>query len=380
MPNARLQGIQSALDHDASVRNDVHAVATNWFVNRCPLVTRLPRVPVGSTTFTVVSRGPRPRTGETAAPVGPGDTVIALADAGPFLNGDVLELPTGERVELVDHPDAARNTVAVRRGAEGTYPGAVLHVPAVVRLIGNSRTGAEVDQRAAAGKPEAVEQYCQTWQHPVRVGGGLRAETSCQTPGGTRTPFDAAKQAALQDLIDDMECSTFYGRGEAPHVSGRPKQKGLRALLAGTLTANPGDAREYRPADLVRDAFRPCRANGGDPDVLLVSSEFMTGFATWGQVAHRVDGGASVLGVKIDVFEVPFLKGVTVIEAPLLRPFTAVALTSSGVRMRMKRNEFWSPRGSRGDAHEGDWIAEGAVEVDNPGHHAWVEGITGFAG
>ena len=47
--------------------------------------------------------------------------------------------------------------------------------------------------------------------------------------------------------------------------------------------------------------------------------------------------------------------------------------------MRMKRNEFWNPRGVRGDAYEGDWIAEGAVEVDNPQHHAWVEGITAFS-
>ena len=47
--------------------------------------------------------------------------------------------------------------------------------------------------------------------------------------------------------------------------------------------------------------------------------------------------------------------------------------------MRMKRNEFWNPRGSRGDAFEGDWIAEGAIEIENPSHHAWVEGITAFS-
>ena len=64
----------------------------------------------------------------------------------------------------------------------------------------------------------------------------------------------------------------------------------------------------------------------------------------------------------------------TIIEAPLLKPFTAVALTSSEVRMRMKRNEFWSPRGSRGDAFEGDWVAEGAIEIENPAHHAGSRG------
>jgi hypothetical protein len=67
------------------------------------------------------------------------------------------------------------------------------------------------------------------------------------------------------------------------------------------------------------------------------------------------------------------------VEAPLLRPFTAVALTSSEIRLRVKRNEFWSPRGVRGDAFEGDLIAEGAIELANESHHAWVEGITAFS-
>ncbi len=45
--------------------------------------------------------------------------------------------------------------------------------------------------------------------------------------------------------------------------------------------------------------------------------------------------------------------GVAIIEAPLLKPFTAICLTSAEVRMRMKRNEFWQPRGTRGDAYRG---------------------------
>ena len=91
----------------------------------------------------------------------------------------------------------------------------------------------------------------------------------------------------------------------------------------------------------------------------------MTGLATWGQAVQRIDAGVNVFGTPIDVFEAPFLGGVAIIEAPLLKPFTAVCLTSSEVRMRMKRNEFWNPRGVRGDAYEGDWIAEGAIELDN---------------
>ena len=64
MPNAYLQGIQGAFDNQAQIRNDIAVVAINWFLNRCPLVTRTPRLPCGSTTFTMVSRSFRTRTAQ----------------------------------------------------------------------------------------------------------------------------------------------------------------------------------------------------------------------------------------------------------------------------------------------------------------------------
>jgi len=228
-------------------------------------------------------------------------------------------------------------------------------------------------------RPVGVTQFCQTWQHPVQVGGSLQASSAFQNAPGVRTPFEQYKMDALQNLMDDMEYTSYYGRGEDPTFAARPKQKGLRALLGSTLTTDPINAGAYKPTDFMRDTLQLCRVNGGDPDVLLVSSSFMTGLATWSQAVQRIDAGVNVFGSPIDVFEAPFLGGVSIIEAPLLRPGTAVCLTSSEVRMRMKRNEFWNPRGVRGDAYEGDWIAEGAVEIDNHGHHAWVEGITAFS-
>ncbi len=39
----------------------------------------------------------------------------------------------------------------------------------------------------------------------------------------------------------------------------------------------------------------------------------------------------------------------------------------------------WNMRGNRGDMIEGDWIAEGAIEVVNEPHHAWLQGITAFS-
>lgn len=378
MPNAYLQGIQGAFDNQAQIRNDVSAVAINWFVNRCPLVTRLPRLSVGSTTFTMVNRAFRSRIATAAAALAVGDTHIALVDASPFMNGDVLELASGERVELTADPDLSTNVVTVRRGAEGTTP-ATGSVNDVIRLISNSRTGAEINQSGVAFRPVGVNQYCQTWQHPVQIGGSFQSTSGYQGTAGLHTPFEQGKMDALQNLMDDMEVSCYYGRGEDASVAGRPKQKGLKSLLTSNLVTTPTNAGAYKPTDLIRDTLEKCRIGGGDPDVLIVSTNFMTGLATWGHAAQRIDAGVNIFGTPIDVFEAPFLGGISIIEAPLLKPFSAICLTSSEVRLRMKRNEFWNPRGSRGDAFEGEWIAEGAIEIDNQAHHAWVEGISAFS-
>lgn len=378
MANAFLQGIQSAFDNQAQIRNDVHVVATNWFVNRCPLVARLPRLPVGSTTFTMVNRAYRSRVAALAAAVAAGDTQLPLVDASAFMTGDVLELASGERVELVADPNAATNVITVRRGVEGTTaaPGAA-NDP--IRLIANSRTGAEINQSAIAYRPVGVEQYCQTFQHPVQVAGSLQASAGYQAGAGLHGPFEQGKMDALQNLMDDLEVSCYYGRGEAPTAGGRPKQKGLKTLLVTNNTATPTNAGAYKPTDLIRDTLEKCRVRGGDPDVLLVATNFMTGLATWGHAAQRVDAGVNIFGTPINVFEAPFLGGISILEAPLLKPGSAICLTSAEVRLRMKRNEFWNPRGSRGDALEGDWVAEGAIEVDNESHHAWLEGIAAFS-
>jgi hypothetical protein len=378
MADQFLQGIFGAFDNQAQIRNEITVVAINWFANRCPLVTRVPRMPVGSVTFTMVSRSYRNRNFVLNANALSTDTTLTLTDASPIMNGDVIEMASCEHVEVVADPNLTLNTITVRRGAEGTTAAAGSQND-VLRLVGNSRTGAEVNQSGVGWKPVGVTQYCQTWQHPVQVAGSLQAASAFVTQPGIQTPLDQYKMDALQNLMDDMEVSSYYGKGEDPSVSGRPKQKGLRSLLSTNITTSPTNAGAYKPSDFIRDTLEKCRSGGGDPDVLLLSTNFMSGLATWGMAVQRIDAGVSIFGNPIDVFEAPFLGGVRIIEAPLLRPFTAACLTSSEVRMRMKRNEFWNPRGVRGDAVEGDWISEGAVEVDNQAHHAWVEGITAFS-
>lgn len=378
MPDAYSQGMPLYSDFQPQIINDIYVIAANWFVNRTPFVTRVPRVGVGSTKFEIISRKVRPSSTTLGAAVADGtSTTITLADASLFMNGDVLEFATGERVQITADPNVSANTVTVVRGVEGTTAAAQTSGGTVL-LIGNSRTGSEVDQNAIALKPTVVDQYCQTWQHPVQVGGSLQATTGFQTQAGVTTPLQQFQMDSLQNLMDDMERTTYYGKGDDGTSTGRPKQKGLRTLITNLITS-PTNAGAYTPTDFVRDIGETSRRNGGQVDVVLVSTEFMSGLAKWGQPIERLDAGATALGVNINTFYAPFLGGLTLIEAPLLRAYTAVGLTSQLCRMRMKRNEFYNPRGNRGDAVEGDYIAEGAVEVDNPEKHVWLEGITAFS-
>ncbi len=215
MPSSYLQGIQNAFDNQAQIVNDIYVVTTNWFVNRCPIVARTPRVPVGSTTFTIVSRGFRPRVALAAASIAAGDAQVTLVDASPFMNGDVLELASGERVEIIGDPNLVNNTVPVRRGAEGTTPGAG-SANDIIRLISNSRTGSrdQPERRgdAPVGRPPVLPDLAASGPGG-RVAPGLGRLPG---PAGIRTPFEQVKMDALQNLMDDMEVSSYYGRGEDP--------------------------------------------------------------------------------------------------------------------------------------------------------------------
>ena len=93
-----------------------------------------------------------------------------------------------------------------------------------------------------------------------------------------------------------------------------------------TTRRSPVNGSAYGSSDLIRDTLQAARQNGGEPDLLVVSTNFMSGFATWGQAIQRVPAGQTVFGTPINVLEAPFLHGVTIVEAPLLRPYTAIAL------------------------------------------------------
>lgn len=352
---------------------DVFGVAINWFANRTPLISRLPKLPTGSPSFVIINDNYRPRTAVVNAALDNAATSVVVADGSMFDLGDVIELE-GEQMLVTA---VSVNTLTVVRGYGGTT--AAAHAAGLsAYLITNTRTGAEVNIQALSRIPTPTVQYCQTVQHAYQVGGALQSVENFVS--GIGTPLDRDRMIAMQNCMDDFEQATYYGLGvPITSPSTRPQMKGLRNLIASNQTTAPVNAAAYKPSDLVRDTIQKCFDGGGNPNFMLVSTDFLTGFAVWGHAVQRLEAGATVFGTPIDLFEVPFLSGISLVPAPLLRPGTAVCLSGPEVRVRLKRPLFEKPRGSRGDAVEGDFIMEGAIELDNEAHHAWVSGITAFA-
>ena len=388
-----LQGFLGTYQAGVEARNDVTVAVRNWFANRNPLVTRLPYVPVERVDFLMYTHRYRARSTTLGVAVSSNSTTsLTFADATFLMNHDVLQLVDSasgntEFVQISGDPTSS-TTVNVTRGTAGTTALSSVANGSTVNLIGNSRNGAEVNQTGLSTIGVPRTQYCQTFQFPVQIGGSAQTARAQVMPGGIQTPFDFNMTVQLQNMIDDIETSCYYGIAQAPTAdSGNPdtavtaKMNGLRSIFQTNNisgSSSPTNASAYGSTDLIRDTLQAARQNGGEPDLLVVSTNFMSGFATWGQAIQRVPAGETIFGTPINVLEAPFLHGVTIVEAPLLRPFTAIALTSSEVYIRNKRNPYWNLRGNRGDMVEGDWIAEMAIEVVNESHHAWVENITAF--
>lgn len=201
---------------------------------------------------------------------------------------------------------------------------------------------------------------CQTFRHSYQF--DEAAQDDSRFGGGPPAPLDRGRTLVLQHVMDDFEGACYYGAC------------GIKEVLKNSTT-EPENAAAYKPADLIRDAILPCVVNGGNPDVLMVSPDFLKAFAVWESPAMRSEAGVNLYGTPISAFEVAFLKDVLVIPAPLLRSGTAIALCSKHVRIRLKQAPFDRTLGPK----EGEFVMEGAIEIENESHHAWVSGVTGFA-
>jgi hypothetical protein len=359
------------------IPSDVFGVAINWFVNRTPLVSRFPKLPVGSPQFLVTNDNYRPRSNpmNNGGALSSSATSVVVNDASIFDVGDVIQIE--QEYCLVTATATSNNSLTITRAYAGTT--AASHNDLLpVYLVSNSRTGSEVNLTSVSRIPQAVTQYCQTVQHAYQVGGALQSDANYL--GGSITPLDRDRMLAIQHVMDDFESACYYGRGvPLSSATSRPLMKGIQTLIQTNSTSNPTNAAAYKPSDLVRDTLQACFNGGGNPTLLVVSTDFLSGFAVWGHAAMRINAGTNVFGTPIDLFEAPFLSGVSIIPAPLLRPGTAICLSDPEVRIRLKRPMIDKPRGSRGDAFEGDIIMEGAIELDNEAHHAFVTGVTAFA-
>jgi len=375
--NAGIQGPYASINANV-IPFDVFRLAINYFPNRCPLTTRLAKLPINALTFYMNNDNYRPRNpiARTNAAYTSTGTSITVTDSTVFDVGDVL-LIDSERF-LVTAVNT-NNTITVTYAFENTTQANHANNTAIT-LITNARTGSDVDQNGLSRLPSTVAQYSQVVQHAYQVGGMLQSTGNYMD--GQITPLDRDRMFAMQHVMDDFEAALYYGKGTAGGISSslsNQTMKGLQALVTTNAVTSPTNGSAYKPTDFMRDTLQACFSAGGQPDMIIASPDFLTGMAQWGWTLQRLDQPVNELGIAAETFIVPFLGGTRIVPAPLLRTGTAVAINSQEVRIRIKRPLMDLPRGRRGDATEGDFIMEGALEVENEYKQAWVSGVTGFA-
>jgi uncharacterized protein DUF5309 len=390
-------GILSVIDFSPEQINVINEVEREYFVNEHPLFSRLPHRPATSETYTILSYDARITSSLVATGgISSSATSLPITDASPFMQGDILELVDAatlaviERVEVSANPTAAQiasspNTLTVKRGLEGTSGTAYLAAD-IVRLIGNSRTGAEIDQQAYRPTTTSLLQNVQTVQYPVQIGGKAEAITNIVLPPGASSIMGRDRAIKLLDATREIERSMLYGLGETPAANGdRAKMKGLKTLIktynsGGNVTTAAG-------ASVTKTQFLAATVNkiygqGGMADVVLCSQDFLGFLDTWVPTKTAVMGVGKTneLGFPINTFVLPLnAMPLTFIVEPQMRSGTAAVLSSNDLDVRFLRELFWLPREKRGDATEGDWIGDFAINMGHPKFHAWFEGMTSAA-
>lgn len=356
---------------------DVFGIAINFFMDRTPLVSRLPKRPEGSLSFKITKDQFRPNTTtmNQGATLASGGTSLTVTDASYLLVGDTIEIED----EMILITAISTNTLTITRGYGGTT--AASHVDAqTVYLVGRTTTGGEVDTDGIQLTVDTVDQYMQTIQHTYQVAGAVQSARNYALPPGLATPLARHKMIAMQHAMDDMERACFYGRGVALAATTTKQQmKGLRSLCTTNNVTNATNKTAYKPSDFYRDTIYRSVAAGGNPEVFLCSPDWGVGFLQWGWPLQMVDPGNDAFGTRFRAFRAPFAEDILIFPDPNLRSGTGVTLSKGEARLAVKRALSDKPRGSRGDADEGDMIAEVAIELDNEQHHCWLSGITGFA-
>ncbi len=353
---------------------DVMWMAINYFPRRCPLLYMLSKTPLGALTFYMNDDAFRPRTTVNTAAYTSAGTAITVADTTGFDVGDILEI---ESERFLVTAIANSITLTVTGAYEGTTQANHANNTALT-IITNARTGGEVDQNALSRLLTGVAQYSQTSQKAYQVSGALQSATNFAD--GRVTPLDRDRMMAIQHVMDDFERGMYYGKGAAlSSTVTRPTMKGFKTRITTNTTTQPTNYSAYKPSDFTRDLIQSCFTYGGQPSHVLVSPPFLTGLAQWGYTLQKLDVAETALGIQPEVYYAPFVGGVKLVPAPLLDGYSAIAFNEDEVRIALKRPLQILPRGRRGDAEEGDVIMEGAIDIENESHQAFVSGVTGFA-
>ena len=374
-------------DFQSSTVVPIYGVAQTAFINRNPAFTRLPQAPLGSMSFKTSTSLYRPQTTtlNNGGTLATGTTTVTVTDASIFQTGDTAEVLVGSAYEewLITAINLSTNVLTITRGYAGTT---ALSVPdtTTVYLLSNTRTGGEVNVTGISRLPLLYQQWSQTFQYPVHVAGALSACTELALPPGIVSMIGKERMLAIQNCSDDAERQIYYGR-PVPMVNDgdKPSFAGFRSYLqtnnnyiSGTNVTN---YTAYTPSDFTRDLIVAPANAGGAVDAIFVPTNFMQVLAIWGTPLLKLEPQQNAFGISPNVFKAAFLGDIMLIPSPLLRAGTFISVTSSQVRMRVKRNMFYKPRGSTGDADQADVIFDGALEVDQENHHAFVTGVTGYA-
>ena len=395
-----IAGVVREIDVQNEVRNDISFFVQRYYPNQYPLIARTTRKAVSTPIYDIRHSKIRPRLFPFSSALNGTDATSTLTmaptvvqdgvqygDTTALMPGDVLEIVSGgvaERIQVLATPayenatrpnfaTPAAGTVTVRRGVEGTTVATHATTDGPMLLIGNARFGDERFQPGLRSTPISVQQYNQTWLFPAQVTYGAQSTDVLGVPD----LFNQTKGGQLDNMARDMEVSSLYGIGESPYVNGNAKQKGVRQQIVTNRkqASSPGS---YVPKSLIADALNPIYLLGGTVDFMMVSVDVLTGIDGWGSGNLRLESGTDVLGLKIDAFQSSVAPRAAIIPNIYLKPGTIFGGDSSQLFWRNKQNEQWQDRGITGLIKEGEWFAEGSIEVQDQERMFWIEGITNF--
>lgn len=373
------------------------------FINETPLLSRMVPEMAPAQAYNIVTYDVRGRTYTLNAAINNTGTTLTLTDATSLSVGDLLDLQNTagtatERVQVT----AIQSTTAVtilrsHDGATAVANDTTNSSNLGITLIGNTATGGDVNRVATRPSRVLIPQYVQTFHYAVQVGGLAEALADQQNPSvrlpvGITSLMSMEQATKLTEMTRDIEYAFYYGKPIAQTTTKNASMGGLQHLIgwyngSGTpasgsnVNVKTNGGSSYTLLSFMADGVQKCLDGGGDPDTVLVANNFATGLMTWGFGKQQLNQPrVNAIGTPINEVMYPFgSRPLTIIPSYQLRPGTAIVLTSRDVKVKAIREAFYKPRGSAGDATQGDFIGDYTIEVGHPGWHAWVSGITSFA-